>query len=70
MKRDALFGVCNSEIVGLVFNAVFVERDGMSEVANRVIAERKWERARHYPDRANRLPRSRNIVGAKGHISS
>ena len=57
--------VCRSIIIGPVFNAVFVERDGMSEVANRFIAGRKWEGARHYPDRANRLPRSRNILGAK-----
>jgi hypothetical protein len=52
-------------IIGLEFGAVFVERDGMSEVANRSIGGSKWEGARHYPDGANRIPRPCNTVSAK-----
>jgi hypothetical protein len=43
-------------MVGLEFSTVFIERDSMTEVADRSIGGCKWQGMRHYPDRANRIP--------------
>jgi hypothetical protein len=46
-------------VVGLEFGAVFIERDSMTEEADRRIGSCKWKGTRHYSDRANRIPISR-----------
>lgn len=43
-------------VVGLESSAVFIERDSMTEEADRSIGGCKWQGMRHYPDRANRIP--------------
>ena len=56
-------------IVGLEFGAVFVERDGMAEEADRSIGGCKREGMGHQPNRANRIPAPRNTVGPSSRVT-
>ena len=57
--------VPNMIVVGLEFGTVFVERDSMTEIADRRIGGCKREGTRRCSDRANCIPAPRNTVGAK-----
>ena len=52
-------------MIGLKFSAVFIERDSMTEVADRCIGSCKWQGMRHYPDRRDRIPLPSIVMSAK-----
>ena len=57
--------VPNMIIVGPEFGATFVQRDCMSEVADKSVGSCKWEGTRHYSDRADRIPTPCYTLSAK-----